>query len=57
MKQAGYVRAAPNGNSTIVRTAPGGARLRVFSRNAGWVQVGDEEPWGWVYSGLVDSVP
>ena len=57
MKQAGYVRAAPNGNSAIVRTAPGGARLRTFSKNAGWIQVGEEEPWGWVYSGLVDAVP
>ena len=54
MKQAGYIRAAPNGNSAIVRTASGGAKLRVFSRSAGWLQVGEEEPWGWVYSGLVE---
>jgi DNA-binding helix-hairpin-helix protein with protein kinase domain len=57
MKQAGYVRAAANGNSAVVRTAPNGARLRVFSRAGGWVQVGEEEAWGWVYSGLVDTVP
>lgn len=57
MKQAGYVRVGANGNSAVVRTAPSGARLRVFARNAGWVQVGEEEPWGWVYSGLVDPSP
>lgn len=29
----------------------------MFSRTGGWVQVGEEEPWGRVYSGLVDAVP
>lgn len=57
MKQAGYVRAGSNGTAVVVRTAPSGARLRVFSRSSGWIQVGEEEPWGWVYSGLVDAAP
>ncbi|SDB22016.1 SH3 domain-containing protein [Belnapia rosea] len=57
MRQAANVRSAANGNSAVVRTAPSGVRLRVFARAGGWVQVGEGEPWGWVYSGLVDAIP
>jgi DNA-binding helix-hairpin-helix protein with protein kinase domain len=57
MRQAGYIRAAASGTSAVVRTAPGGVRLRVFSRSGGWVQVGEEEPWGWVFSSLIEMKP
>ncbi len=57
MKRAANVRAGASASSAVVRTAPNGVRLRVFSRSGGWVQVGEEEPWGWVYSALVTNVP
>ncbi|MBV8853499.1 MAG: SH3 domain-containing protein [Sinobacteraceae bacterium] len=47
------VRSAPNSTASLVRTLPEGLPVRVFARGAGWVQVGDDKPWGWVFSGLV----
>ena len=55
LKQAANVRAGADGSSAVVRVAPNGARLRVFARSRGWIQIGEEEPWGWVYSGLVSK--
>jgi DNA-binding helix-hairpin-helix protein with protein kinase domain len=55
-RQAANVRDAPNG-TTVVRTAPQGAVLRVYARRDGWVQVGGDAPWGWIYSGLLSEAP
>ena len=55
-RQAANVRDAPNNGSTILRTVPKGAVLRVYSRREGWIQSGDATAWGWVYSGLLEPV-
>ena len=56
MRQAGNIRGAPSGEAQLVRVAPKGAYLRVFSQApGGWLQVGDtNEPEGWVHSSLVE---
>ncbi len=54
MKQAANVRLAANNTASITRIAPQGANLRVFAKSLGWLQVGEDEPWGWVFSGLVE---
>jgi hypothetical protein len=55
VRQEANVRAAPNQDAPVQRTAPGGTLLRVYSRSGnGWVQVGDDRPWGWIFSGLLE---
>lgn len=56
-RQGANVRDAPNGGAAVARTASSGAVLRVFARTAGWVQVGDVSPWGWIHSSLLDPAP
>jgi len=52
------VRVAPNKVATVQRTAPEGAVLKVYGRSHdGWVQVGDDAPWGWIYSTLLSPAP
>jgi len=55
--QAANVREAANNTSPVLRTVPQGMVLRVYDRSAGWVRVGDQTPWGWVYSGLLTDTP
>lgn len=57
MKQAANIRSAANNTASIIRIAPQGAVLKVFTKSAGWLQVGETEPWGWVFSGLVEPTP
>jgi len=57
VKLPANVRVSADSNAQVVRTAPQGLVLKVFARNAGWVQVGEDEPWGWVFSGLVEKTP
>jgi hypothetical protein len=52
--QAANIRAGPSGTAAVVRTAARGATFKVFGRSSGWVQVGDTEPVGWIYSGLLE---
>ena len=54
VRNGGYVRAGPNNTSAVVRTAAAGARMNVFAKSNGWVQVGETEPSGWIWSGLVE---
>ncbi len=56
LRQTANIRDAPNGQ-TIIREAPQGTVLKVYARRDGWVQVGDDAPWGWVYSRLLTDVP
>jgi len=56
-RQSANVRSAPVGTASVLRIAPQGTVLRVHGRSAGWVQVGDETPWGWIYSSLLDAAP
>lgn len=55
IKQAANIRSAANNTATVVRIAPQGAVVRVFAKSAGWLQVGTSEPWGWIFSGLVEG--
>jgi hypothetical protein len=57
-RQGANVRIAPKKGAAVQRTVPGGAILRVYDRSRdGWVQVGEDGPWGWVYSSLLDPAP
>jgi hypothetical protein len=56
-RQAVNMRSAPDNASAVVRTVPQGTVLSVFSRRNGWVQVGEEAPWGWIYTGLLADAP
>jgi hypothetical protein len=54
-RQPANVRIAPVKDAAVQRTAPAGTVLQVFSRSRdGWVQVGDDAAWGWIYSSLLD---
>jgi hypothetical protein len=55
-RQAANVRDAPNGTS-VLRTVRPGAVLRVYARRDGWVQIGEDNQWGWIYSGLLTDAP
>lgn len=57
VSQAGNIRFAPKANASVVRIVGTGISLRVFARSVGWLQVGEDEPWGWIFSGLVKAVP
>jgi len=55
--QAANVRESASNTSAVLRTVPKGMVLRAFDRSAGWVRIGDQTPWGWVYSGLLADAP
>ncbi|MDO9710738.1 SH3 domain-containing protein [Paracraurococcus lichenis] len=50
---AANIRSGPSDTGTILRTAQPGVELRVHGRQGGWVQVGDDAPWGWIHSSLL----
>ena len=56
-RQAVNIRSAPDNTSPVVRIVQQGAVLAVFARRDGWLQVGDDAPWGWIYSGLLADAP
>lgn len=51
------VRDAPSTTAKVVGTQPPGTRLTVFQRQGGWVEVGQEEPIGWIGLRMVASSP
>jgi SH3-like domain-containing protein len=51
------MRSAPDNTAPVVSIVPQGAVLTVFGRRDGWVQVGDDAPGGWIYSGLLADAP
>jgi hypothetical protein len=55
-RQGANIRDAPT-SSTVFRTVPRGTVLQVFARRDGWIQVGQDVPMGWVYSGLITDAP
>ena len=55
--QAVNMRSAPNNTSPVVKIVQQGTVMTVFARRDGWVQVGDDAPWGWIYSGLLADAP
>jgi DNA-binding helix-hairpin-helix protein with protein kinase domain len=52
-RRAVNMRSAPDNTSPVVRIVLQGTVMTVFARRDGWVQVGDDTPWGWIYSGLL----
>jgi hypothetical protein len=54
---AANVREAPNNNAEVARIAQQGIRLRVHARFGGWLSVGDDAPWGWIHSSLLEPLP
>jgi hypothetical protein len=57
-RQGANVRAAPNKDAAVQRVAARGTVLQVFGRSRdGWVQVGENGPWGWIYASLLDPAP
>ena len=55
-RQDSNVRSRPNGTAAVVRTLPRGTALRVHGRDRDWMRIGEDEPWGWVHSSLLDDV-
>ncbi|MDO9707596.1 SH3 domain-containing protein [Paracraurococcus lichenis] len=54
VRAAANLRVNPNNTAPIIRTVPQGEVLREFSRSGdGWVEVGDTQPRGWIFSKLL----
>jgi hypothetical protein len=51
------MRSAPDNTSPVVRIILQGTVMTAFARRDGWVQVGDDVPWGWIYSGYLVDAP
>lgn len=51
--QHANVRSGPVRSSASLRVAPIGAIVTVFRRDGRWIEVGDEQPWGWVNTVLL----
>jgi uncharacterized protein YraI len=53
------VRSAPSSAAPVVRVVAAGTALRVHGRTrfGDWVQVGAAEPWGWIFTDLLEPVP
>jgi DNA-binding helix-hairpin-helix protein with protein kinase domain len=56
-KQPVNMRSAPDNASPVVRIILQGTVMTAFGRRDGWVQVGDDAPQGWIYSGLLADPP
>lgn len=52
-RQRGNVRVGPDRSAAVVRVAEAGATVVVFGRQRDWVQVGDDQPWGWMHTSLL----
>ncbi|GGC69718.1 hypothetical protein GCM10011504_54510 [Siccirubricoccus deserti] len=49
------IRSQPGGGGAVVRIVPRASTLRVFSEApGGWLQVGEEQPFGWVHGSMLD---
>lgn len=53
VKTAANIRRFPDPSSPVVQIAHAGERLNVFDRRKGWIQVGKDEPIGWIAGSLV----
>lgn len=57
VKQQANLRAGPDKGTTSIRVLAAGTALEVFARDGQWVQVGQTQPWGWMHSGVLRTVP
>ncbi|MFZ4410085.1 MAG: SH3 domain-containing protein, partial [Paracraurococcus sp.] len=49
------IRSAPGGGGAVVRVVPRASTLRVFGEApGGWVEVGEEQPFGWVHASVLE---
>jgi hypothetical protein len=49
------VRSSPAGGGAVVRVVPRASVLRVFGEApGGWLQVGEEQPFGWLHSSMLE---
>ena len=49
------IRNSPGGGGAVVRVVPRASTLRVFNEApGGWLEVGEEQPFGWVHSSVLD---
>lgn len=49
------IRSSPAGGGAVVRVVPRASALRVFGEApGGWLQVGEEQPFGWLHSSMLD---
>lgn len=49
------VRDGPDSTAPVLGVAARGTSLRVYDRRNGWVHVGKDGPWGWIYSALLQA--
>ena len=55
--QRANLRTEPSTSAAVIRTVAPGVTFRVFRRNIGWVQVGNEQPAGWIGETLLGPTP
>jgi hypothetical protein len=49
------IRNSPGGGGAVVRVVPRASTLRVFGEApGGWLEVGEDQPFGWVHSSVLD---
>ncbi|RMI25115.1 SH3 domain-containing protein [Pseudoroseomonas wenyumeiae] len=49
------IRSSPAGGGAVVRVVPRASALRVFGEApGGWLQVGEEQPFGWLHSSMLE---
>lgn len=49
------IRNSPAGGGAVVRVVPRASALRVFGEApGGWLQVGEEQPFGWLHSSMLE---
>lgn len=54
LRQPGNMRAHPHGGGEVLRVVPRGVTLQVFAQApGGWLQLGAENPEGWVHSSML----
>lgn len=51
--QRANIRSGPNTTTAILKTIDAGVVLKVFDRAPGWVQVGNDQPIGWISATLL----
>jgi uncharacterized protein YgiM (DUF1202 family) len=53
VKTPANIRSAPSISAAVVRVADAGEKFDVFGRANGWVQVGIDQPIGWIAASLL----
>jgi hypothetical protein len=56
-KQNVNVRAAPSLDAAIITYGHRGRHVTVFQRQGDWIQIGDDQPVGWMHSSLLSPTP